>query len=196
MSAVPRPTRTRLDVEQFHKMGEAGVLAPDSRVELVEGELWDMAPLGRRHVRAARVLTRLLNRHPVGDRIVVSSPGVARLSNLTELYPDVLVLRPRADDYSDSHPDVADVLLLIEVSDSTLRHDTTTKLDLYARYGVSEVWVLDVRRRQLHLYRENRGGRYTDVRALSPGEPAAPLTLPELMLDWGEAVRAPAASSA
>ncbi len=189
MSAVSAPSPTRLDVEQFHKMAEVGVIAPDARVELLDGELWTMAPIGDPHIWAASVLTRLLLRHPVGDRIFVSAPGAARLSRWTELYPDILVAKARPGGYAKSSPGIAEILLVIEVADSSARHDTTRKVDTYARHGVAEVWVLDINAQALRVFRRSAGERYLDAVVIEQDVDVSPLAMPELGLRWYEAIR-------
>src|SRR5215204_7706797 len=122
-------------------MGEAGILHEDDRVELIEGEIVEMAAIGTRHFSCVNRLTRMLVMG-VGDAAVVSVQNPVRLNEHTEPQPDITVIRPR--DYTESLPLPEDVLLLIEVSDTTLVYDRKVKLPLYARAGIREVWIVDL----------------------------------------------------
>lgn len=154
--------RHRLTVEEYYRMGEVGILAPDARVELVEGEIIDMPPIGSRHAGTVDQLTHLLAK-TVGDEAIVRVQSPVRLDEYSEPEPDVTLLRPRADFYKSSHPVARDVLLLIEVAESTLRYDLEVKVPLYARHGISEVWVVDLEHGRLARYRDPRDGEYTEV---------------------------------
>ena len=134
-------TRRRFTVHEYHRMGEAGILHEDDRVELIEGEIVEMAAIGTRHFTCVNQLNRLLVRG-VGDAAIVSVQNPVRLDEHTEPQPDLAVLRPR--DYRLSLPGPEGVLLLIEVSDTTLAYDRGVKLQLYARAGIPEVWIVDL----------------------------------------------------
>ena len=133
--------RRRFTVHDYYRMGEAGILHEDDRVELIEGEIVEIAPIGSRHLTCVNQLTRLLVRG-VGDAAIVSVQNPVRLDEHTEPQPDLAVLRVR--DYRESLPMPEDVLLLIEVSDTTLAYDRGVKLPLYARAGIREVWIADL----------------------------------------------------
>src|ERR1700677_2166033 len=127
------PTRHRLNVDDYHRMAEAGILGEDDRVELIDGELIDMAPIGQDHIATVNGLA-----HAVflacGDQAIVSVQTPARRDGFSDPQPDVTLFRPRADNYrTGERPGPADVLLLVEVADSSLRYDRTVKLPLYAR---------------------------------------------------------------
>ena len=135
--------RHRWTVAEYHRMAETGMLEPDARVELIDGEIIDMAPIGPMHAGIVDQLTDLMTRAVVGSAIVrVQNP--VELSNRSEPEPDLTLLRPRADFYKRRQPTAADVLLAIEVSDSTLARDRNVKRPLYARHGVPEYWIVDV----------------------------------------------------
>jgi Uma2 family endonuclease len=133
--------RRRFTVHDYHRMGEAGILHEDDRVELIEGEIVEMAAIGTRHFVCVNQLNRLLVRG-VGDEAIVSVQNPVRLDEHTEPRPDLTVLRVR--DYRESLPMPGDVLLLIEVSDTTLAYDRGVKLPLYARAGILDVWIVDL----------------------------------------------------
>ncbi|MCE2487883.1 MAG: Uma2 family endonuclease [Desulfurellaceae bacterium] len=130
----------RLSADDYHKMGEAGIFDHADRVELIEGRLIDMAPIGSDH---AGQLNAVLNR-AFARLALVSPQNPIRLSEHSEPQPDFAILRLRADFYRTSHPQPSDVLLVIEVADTSIRHDREVKIPLYARHGIPEVWLLDL----------------------------------------------------
>jgi Uma2 family endonuclease len=162
----PRPHR--LTVDEYYRMAEVGLLAPDARVELIEGEIIDMAPIGSSHGAAVIELTRRLVT-AVGELALVAVQLPVHLGIRSEPQPDFALLRPREDAYRKGLPTAADVLLLIEVSDTTLAFDLGAKAKLYARHGVPELWVVDVVREELHVLRTPRGDEYTDRAAGAVG---------------------------
>jgi Uma2 family endonuclease len=155
------PQRHLVTAEEYLRMGETGVFAPNERLELIEGEIVEMAPIGSPHAGRVNILNRLLTRR-VGDRAVVAvqNPMIAGMRSVPQ--PDLALLAPRADAYTESHPTAADVLLLIEVSDSTLGFDLGAKLALYARSAIPEVWVVDIGGRAIRAFREPAGESYRE----------------------------------
>jgi len=143
VAATMRPTRRRFTVDEYHKMVDCGILHEDDRVELIEGEIVQMSPIGSRHAAQVRRLNRVLGRL-VADRAIVAVQDPVALSPDSEPEPDVTLLAPRPDFYRARHPGPEDVLLLIEVSDSSADHDREIKLPLYARAGIREVWIVDL----------------------------------------------------
>jgi len=131
------PTRHRLGVDAYTKMAEVGIFAHPHRVELIDGEIFDMAAIGSPHAAVTNRLVRSLAGAAADGRTLVSVQNPLRLDGYNEPQPDFMLVRPRADDYRGGHPSAADVLLLVEVSDSSLAYDRGTKLALYARFGVS-----------------------------------------------------------
>jgi len=159
----------RISVRDYHRMGETGVLAPGARVELIEGEIFDMAPIGKDHASIVDRLNRMFVL-AAGERAIVRVQGPARMGEHSEPEPDLTLLRPRADYYRDSAPGAADVLLIVEVSDTTQRYDRRVKVPLYARHGVPEVWVIDLENRLVHVHRGPSGDTYADISATeTPG---------------------------
>jgi Uma2 family endonuclease len=176
------PRRHRITVDEYHRMAEVGLLAPDARVELIEGAIIDMPPIGSRHAAAVRRLTALLLR-AVGDRAIVSCQSPIRLGNLSEPQPDIALLAPREDFYEHRHPTAADTLLLIEVSETTLRYDRHTKLPLYARHGVPEFWIFDTEGKQLHTFRNPAGTSYNDLHSMRSPAVVPIASLPGVLVD-------------
>ena len=176
------PRRHRITVEEYHRMAEVGLLAPDARVELIEGEIIDMPPIGIRHAAAVRRLTEWLT-SAVGDRAMVSCQLPVRLDARSEPQPDIALLVRREDFYAQRHPTAADTLLIIEVSETTLRYDRQTKLPLYARHGIPEMWIVDAAGKQLHVFRRPSGVGYEEI--VSPPTPGiTPIgSLPNVAVD-------------
>ncbi len=144
------PTRHRLTVEEYHCMGDAGIFSEDDRVELIDGELVDMAPIGSRHAYIVDVLNRLFVKNVARTRLVrVQNP--IQMGDFGEPEPDIAIVHNAA--YFDHHPQASDVLLIIEVAETSLDYDRTTKLPFYARYGVPEVWIIDLNGKSLVRYR-------------------------------------------
>ena len=150
-------------------MGQAGIFAPDSRLELIEGEIFEMAPIGSRHAGIVTRLNRWFVERAAGRAVVWSqNPVIASPRSVPQ--PDLLLLCPRPDDYMRAHPVPADVLLLVEVADSTLAFDLRTKVPLYARSGIAEAWVVDVEGRVVHVFRQPQDGRYASQFTAAIGE--------------------------
>ena len=169
-------TRRRFTVHDYHRMGEAGILHEDDRVELIEGEIVEMAAIGTRHFACVNQLTRSLVRE-VGDAAIVSVQNPVRLSERLEPQPDMTVIRAR--DYEGSLPGPEDVLLLIEVSDTTLAYDRNVKLPLYARAGIPEVWIVDLMGEVIERHTGPSGDGYRRVERARRGEEIRSSALPE-----------------
>jgi Uma2 family endonuclease len=146
-------------------MGEAGVFHVDDRVELIDGEIVDMTPIGSRHASVVARLSRSLT-WAVGDAALVWTQNPVVLGETSETQPDVALLRPRADFYASGHPRPADVLLVIEVADTSIRYDREIKFALYARHGIPEAWLVDLGRAAIMAYRHPGEGRYRNVAPL------------------------------
>lgn len=154
MATIPvtAPARHLISVDEFHRMGEAGIFGPADRVELIDGEIIDMSPIGALHAAiVARLASSFSQR--LGGAAVVWCQNPVRLDDTSEPEPDIAILRPRADFYTTAHPGPADVLLVIEVADTSLAYDLGTKVPLYARHGIPEVWVTDAATRQTRVFR-------------------------------------------
>ncbi len=174
--------RHRLTVQDYYRMAEVGLLAPDARVELIEGEIIDMAPAGAPH---SGISTRLRDRLLMGvyGTASVREQHPLRLDDFSEPQPDLAIVRRGQDDYVSSHPVPADVLLVVEVSQSSLKFDRERKLPLYARHGIPECWIVDVVEPLLRVFHTPHGEKY--LHASSTPRPGfiALSTLPESKLD-------------
>lgn len=135
--------RRLFTVEEYHKMAEAGILAEDDRVELIEGEIFQMSPIGRRHAAHVKRLNKLFNQR-MGDRVLVSVQDPVILSDLSKPEPDLSLLKPHPDFYEAGHPQPEDVFLLVEVSDSTVENDQYEKVPTYAKSDIVEVWLVNI----------------------------------------------------
>ena len=178
------PARHQLDVRAYYKMAEAGILTHNDHVELIGGEIFDMAPIGSTHAGKTNRLNRLFTRAAADGFALVSVQGPLRLDALNEPQPDVMLLKPRKDDYQGRHPGAADVLLLVEVSESSLAYDRGMKLALYARFGVPEVWIVDLPGAAIEVYREPTGDAYALKQRLTSGL-LAPVLAPGVAIDVG-----------
>ena len=186
-AACSYPARYYWSVKEFEQMGKIGLIGPESRLELIEGELFKMAPIGYFHAGIIRILTERL-RLAVGNAAIVDSQNPIMLDERSEPQPDLVLLRPRSDYYLSGHPRAEDVLLLIEVSDSTVQFDRKTKVPLYARHGVPEVWlVVGPQRRHIEIYRDPQPERGNYQIRLQLREGAlAPVLLPQAEIRLSE----------
>ena len=150
------PTRYRFTVKEYHRMGEAGILPEDTRIELIAGDIVVREPIGSYHAGTVNRLNRLWTSN-LGERAVVQVQNPVELTEEdSEVQPDVTLLRPRADFYTRGHPTPADVLLLIEVADSSLARDRRVKMPLYARAGIREAWLVDLIGDRGEVHRDSR----------------------------------------
>jgi Uma2 family endonuclease len=149
-------------VDDYERMVEVGVLASDARVELIEGEVIDMAAMGSWHCGTVDWFSELFHL-TVRTHANIRTQGAVRLSRFSQPEPDIALLRRRQDFYREAHPGASDTLLIVEVSDSSLRLDQEVKIPLYAHFCVPEVWVVDLVHERLHLYRSPQNGSYADV---------------------------------
>ena len=184
MTAV---TAKRFSIAEYHRLGELGFFAPDERVELIRGEIIIMAAKGRLHsVCNSLLLEELVILLARRARLRVQEPII--LSDDSEPEPDVVIARNRDDNYLSSHPEPADIFLVIEVSDSTLKYDRTTKLALYAEAGISNYWIFNLVDRQLEMHSEpyqkqNGSYSYQLQRVVLPNQTVVIPGFPELSLD-------------
>jgi len=178
-------TKKLFTVDEYHRMAQAGIFGPEERVELIEGEVLEMSPIGHRHMICVNRAMRLFI-IKAGDHALVSVQNSLGLSEYTEPQPDVVVLKPRADEYSAKKLSAEDTLLVIEVSQTTLNYDRQRKLPLYAAAGVPEVWIEDLKNDLLLVFRQPVRNTYSSSLVLRRGESLSPLALPSLVLTVDE----------
>ena len=175
------PARRRITVDEYQRMGEAGIFHEDDRVELVEGDIIEMSPIGGRHIWCVNNLTGLFS-EGVRRRAVVSVQNPVRLSRHSEPQPDVVLLRPRPKHAGADVPTASDVLLLVEVADTSLAYDRSTKLPMYARAGIPEVWIVDLERERVEVYRKPTEDSYRRVAVYGRGSTLVPGAFPDLAI--------------
>lgn len=176
------PSRHRLDVDAYYKMAEAGILTRADRVELIDGEIIDLNAIGSPHAALTNRLVREFARAVAEGLTLVSVQNPLRLDNFNEPEPDLVLLRPRPDDYRASHPGAADALLLIEVSDSSLAYDRGRKLALYAQFDVPEVWIVDLAGAAVEVFRRPKEGAYSSRERRTHGT-LSPSVVPGIAID-------------
>ncbi|MBI3979349.1 MAG: Uma2 family endonuclease [Chloroflexi bacterium] len=174
-------TKHRFTVVEYRRMGEAGIFGEDDRVELIEGEIVDMTPIGKRHLAA---VDRLNDRsvRGLGDRVIVRVQGALRLREDSEPQPDLVLLRRRPDFYATVDAGPADALLVVEVAETTVQYDREVKVRLYAQAGIPEVWLVDLVARVITVYREPGPQGYRTLFTIRGTDRLSPQAFPEFVL--------------
>lgn len=182
MNTVISPVRKHLtDIHEWQKLGEANIFPPDSRIELIEGEIIEMAPIGSHHSSHLKRINKLFS-SLVNETAIVAVQDPLQLSDLSEPEPDFMLLHPVPDFYYEKQPNANDVLLLIEVSDTSLQFDQNQKLHLYARHGVPEYWLLNLNDTCLEVYRKPHGEVYAEKTTHYIGDNVTLSQLPEISI--------------
>jgi Uma2 family endonuclease len=174
-------SKKRFTADDYQRMGQAGILRRADRVELIDGEMIAMTPTGPRHCASVDRATRAFVTK-AGDSAIVRVQGPVRLDFYSEPEPDLVLLRPRADFYASGHPGPDDILLIVEVPDSSIDYDREIKSHLYARSGVHEYWLADLNEKVLVCYSSPEGGTYQNVRRYMRRQSLAPDLLPECVV--------------
>ena len=174
-------TRRLFTVDEYYQMAAAGILHEDDRVELIAGEILQMAAIGSRHAGCVDRLTRFFVLH-VADQAIVRIQNPIRLNNLSEPQPDMSLLTPRPDFYTAGHPGPPDVLLVVEVADTSVGFDRDTKIPLYGRAGIREVWLVDLTQDHIEVHRQPARTRrgYRDMQRCTRGMCLSLLAFPDL----------------
>ena len=176
-------TKRRFTADEYMRMAETGILAPEDRVELIEGEIVTMSTPGPHHCAAVDRATRTMIL-TLGERALVRVQGTVRLNLFNMPQPDLVLLCPRSDFYATAHPAGADILLVVEISDTTIRYDRTVKGPMYARLGVHEYWIVDVNAETVFRHSRPKSATYREVSSFTRGQRLSP----ELLPDWSIAV--------
>ena len=179
MAVQLETSRRRFTAEEFERMVEAGILGPEERVELIDGEILEMSPIGPGHGSCVANATKKLILG-IGDRAVVWIGGSTHMTLHSMPQPDLALLRPRS--YRTANPRAHDVVLIVEVADSSLHFDRTRKLRLYAEARVQEYWVVSVAGEWIEVYRSPEGSGYREVRRAERRETVAPLAFPDVVI--------------
>ncbi len=172
----------RWTVQDYHRMSELGILNSDERTELIAGQITLMAAKGTPHVTTLRLLATALDELLAEQSAFVSTQDPIQLDDFSEPEPDLAIIRGTILDYVDHHPRPDRVYLVVEVADSTLKHDCEVKDKVYAQAGIADYWVLDVKNRQLHIFRNPTSTGYTSHLILKEPNQVAPLAFPNLVL--------------
>ena len=170
--------RRLFTVQEYHLMSEAGIFSNNERVELIAGEIIQMAAIGTRHASCVNRLARRFSLIPE-DLVTFAIQNPIQLTRRTEPQPNVVLLQPRADYYATAHPIPSEVLLLVEVSDSTVDFDRDVKVPNYARSGIQEVWLWALEVNCLEVYRNPTANGYTSMQKFERGEMVSPLAFGE-----------------
>jgi Uma2 family endonuclease len=173
--------RVRFSVADFYRMGEVGLIAPGERIELIDGELVKMPPIGPGHAGCVDEFADLL-RARLPASVIVRTQNPIRLHDQAEPEPDIAVVVRRPGYYRAGHPTPSDVLLVIEVADSTLAYDLGIKAPLYAAAGIAEYWIVNLTGQQVIVFREPKDGQYQSEQALTAGDAVRPLAFPEVSI--------------
>jgi Uma2 family endonuclease len=174
-------SRREWSVADYERMLETGILTENDRVELLDGEIVKISPIGSRHAACVNRLVLLLIEH-VGRSAIVAAQNPVRLSDYSEPQPDLSVCRAREDFYASSHPEPEDVLLLVEVADSSLMFDREEKSPLYAAAGIPELWIVDLAGQTITVYGEPGDATYRAQQQFGRGQTLVSRALPELKL--------------
>jgi Uma2 family endonuclease len=171
--------------EEYQEMGKAGILTKDDRVELIDGEIVQMPPIGSSHQETVDTVNEMfVFRFAPVARVRIQGP--VRFADSSEPEPDIMLLERRTGSYRSSHPQPRNVLLAVEVSDSTLRSDRAVKVPYYAHYGIQEVWLVNLPEDTVDVYRNPEGSSYQEITRLHRGETVSPLAFPDVTLDIGD----------
>lgn len=179
--AVAIPQRYLFDVEAYHQLGETGKFSEDENVELIEGEIVIMPPIGSSHAFSVTELSETLY-DKIGKQAKMRVQNPVQLGDLSEPQPDIVLVRRVEHGYRQTHPRADDILLLVEVADTTLKYDRETKILLYARYGISEVWLVNLTDKCVEVYREPSPTGYKSSRRFDPGESLTPINFPDMTI--------------
>ncbi|MFL6253437.1 MAG: Uma2 family endonuclease [Pyrinomonadaceae bacterium] len=177
--------RYSFTAEEFQRMGVAGIFRQGARLELIEGEIIEMSPIGSLHAACVNFLSMLLNRL-FGESHIIATQNPIRLSDFSEPQPDISLLRRRGDYYRGKLPTPADVLLVIEVADTTVVKDKTIKIPLYARAGIAEAWLVNIPEERVEIYSDPTGGFYQRIEVFGRGTEARSHTLDGLGVSVSE----------
>ena len=171
--------RRWFNVDEYYRMTDAGILSPDDRVELIEGEVIRMSPIAKFHASCVNRITSLFT-ELVGRRAIVSVQNPVRLNDFSEPQPDVALLKPRDDFYASRQPGPEDVLLIVEVADTSASYDRAVKIPLYAQAGIPEVWLADLPGDFVGVFASPVNGRYQNIREARRGETLTLSSLAEI----------------
>ncbi len=173
-------TRRRFTVAAYLRMVEAELFVEGERVELIHGDLIEMSPIYITHISTLNRPVWMLS-NALGKQVILSVQNPVQLSEDSLPQPDVAVFRFQEEFYSEQHAKPEDILLIIEVADSSLRYDQRVKSKLYGTAGIADYWIVNLPERQIEVYREPRPNGYRTVTTCAPGETLSPLAFPDVV---------------
>jgi Uma2 family endonuclease len=175
----------KFTTQQYHLMHEAGVFAEGDRLELINGEITKMSPIGRKHAACINRLVRSFTKK-LGAQIVLSVQNSIRMDDNSQPQPDLAILKLRNDFYEEGLPTPSDILLIIEVSDSTITYDRDVKMPLYAAAGIPEMWLFDVNKKAIEGYSLPSPSGYKQMRRYEANDTLEMITFPDVIFNWEE----------
>jgi Uma2 family endonuclease len=191
MAVKTVPPQPRLiTVEEYEQMVQAGVFPEDDRIEMIEGQITAMSPIGSSHSGQVNRLNRLAAPR-LGTQAILGIQNPIKLAR-SEPQPDLALLKTRGDDYAHSHPTAREVLLVVEVADTSAEYDRNVKIPLYGRSGIAEAWLIDLSAGVIEVYRQPNQSGYGEKRTYAPGDSLAPIALPDLVFTVTEILGTPA----
>lgn len=176
------PQKHHINIDEWRRMGEAGIFPPGSHIELIDGEIIDMAPIGFNHAGHLKFLNKLFN-SLAGDQAIVSIQDPVQLGDLSEPEPDFMLLKPEPSFYKTRHPQADDVLLLAEIADTSLDFDRNQKMRLYATHHIPEYWLLNLNSSSLEVYRQPQPGGYAEKTVLHRGDTVQLVSLEHIRIN-------------
>ena len=182
------PAKNRISVKEYYRMAETGALPPEARVELLDGQIIDMSPIGPFHGGVTNYLITFFA-DVARRRWITTAKNPVRLNDDSEPQPDLVLLKPSADFYRNRHPKPQDVFLLVEISDTSLEKDQEKKVPAYARAGIVEVWIVNLNEQTIEVYRQPHFAGYGSKVILSAGDKASPQAFPDVSLDVAELLK-------
>jgi Uma2 family endonuclease len=185
MSALAALPHRKFTVDEYHYFIEQGVFQPEERLELIEGELIEMSPIGKRHAGSVDFIADLLRRF-LGEKAIVRVQNPIVLDDFSEPQPDVCLLKRREDFYRQTNATAKDVLLAIEVADTTVKYDRDVKFPRYAANGIAEAWLIDLENDRVEIHSEPTAFGYSLVKILHRGQTAESTVLPEIKISVAE----------
>jgi Uma2 family endonuclease len=174
-------SRRHFNLDEYYRMAAAGVFREDDRVELIEGEIIEMSPIGSRHAACVGRLSKFFERL-AGDYAIVWVQNPVQINDYSEPLPDVALLKTRSDFYAQGKPQPADVLLIVEVADSSVEYDHQIKVPLYARAGIPEMWIVNLPKDAVEVYTQPLDEAYREIRLVKRGESLTAKAIPGLTI--------------
>lgn len=173
-------------VDEYEKMIETDILREDDRVELIEGEIVHMSPIGRKHMACVKRLNYIFSQRMKSGDCIVSVQDPIVQGEYSEPEPDIILLKFKDDFYEERKPQSEDVLLIIEVAETSLEYDLNYKIPLYARHNIPEVWIIELENRQIKSFQHPVMEKFNQITVYTPGQSISPMAFPDLVIEVSE----------